>query len=282
MQDPIAKISSHFTAIGRPIYVTYRPNLLMLVAVGLIGLFFFGTEYSQTNDVSIAVSRSTTAVIAATVSWAVAREQDPEHDYSAFIGMIPAALLITNDLDLWVIGSILLLVRMVSRVVGPPAYLTDSIAIVLVVGLAIFLSPSWLIGVLGVLGFALDAWLRPALPRQYIFAGIVALLTIISIITNGAESINLPDIAYLSAIILLTIGYFVFLWQTPNINIRSDYGEHYPVQQHRLKISMLFGASSAVIISLWGGNIAIQELLPIWTALAGVVVYWLLMRVIRN
>lgn len=281
MNIDMAKMSAKGTAIGRVIDITYFPNLLMVMTVGFMGFVAGSVDYTQHQELSQALELAIAVILAAGASWIIARELDPAHDYSAFIGMLPAALLTTGTLDLWVIGSILLLVRMVSRIVGPPSYLTDSIGIAVLIGLAIFLSQSWLIGVLGVIGFTLDAWLRPGLPRQYIFAGILGILTVVALSLTGIEAIQLPDASYLSAMLFLTIGYLIFLWQTPIIDIHCDYGERYAVQQHRLKISMILGVAGAFIISLWGGNTIVQELLPIWTALAGIIVYWLVQKAYR-
>ena len=273
MRDAIAKKMSHITAIGRPIDITYRPNLMMLIAVSLIGIVVFAFNYSAGID--SAISSAIVAAIAAGASWVVARELDPEHDYSAFVGMIPAVLLVEGGIDLWTIGAFIMLMRVLSRVVGPPAYIGDALMTMVVVGFAIFATGGWLMSVIGILVFVLDARLHNPAPRHTIFAGGIALITLFYALTQGINALALPGLETVFVLVLITAGYMIQIRRSGKINITADYGEKYPINQMRVKISMLISVLGVLAISLWGGADAIQQLIPIWTAIGGVVVYGL-------
>ena len=276
MQDTLTKKPTIITAIGRPISPTYRPNLMMLIVVSLIGLVVFAVNYSAGID--SAAPSAILAVMAAGSSWVVARELDPEHDYSAFVGMIPAVLLLEGGIDLWTIGAFIMLMRVLSRVVGPPAYIGDSIMVTIVVGFAIFATGGWLMGVIGILFFALDTRLPNPLPRHMIFAGGIALITLFSVLTQDIHALTLPSLETVLVLVLIVTGYMIQIIRTDKIDITADYGEKYPINQTRVKISMLMSVLGVLAISLWGGEDAIHQVIPIWTATVGVVVYGLFKR----
>lgn len=266
------------SAVGRPISITYLSNLLMLGLVSLIGVVVFSVEYMNTDDVMSALQSAFAAAIVAGASWVIARELDPEHDYSAFVGMIPAVLLLDGDVSLWTIGAFVMLTRVVSRVVGPSASILDSIATIIVVGFAVFATGSWLIGILGMVAFILDARLNDPQPRQYIFAGIVALITLAKIALDDVNVLTLPSGLPLGAILLITAGYLMMLMRTATVNITADYGKKYIINQPRVKISMLMIVLGVLAMSLWGGDAMIKLVLPIWTAAGGVVMYWMIQK----
>ena len=268
------------TAVGRPITITYLPNLLMLGLVSLIGVVAFGMEYMNTNDIATALQTAWTVTIAAGASWAVARELDPEHDYSAFVGIIPAVLLLDGDLSLWAIAAFVMLARLVSRVIGLSATIFDSIATTIVVGFAVFATGSWLTGILGIVAFILDARLNDPQPRQYIFAGIVAIIMLAKMMLDGVSALTLPSMFPLIAILVITAGYLMMVMRTDTVNITADYGKKYSINQQRVKISMLMSVLAVLALSLWGGDDIIEQVLPIWTAIAGVVVYCVVQEVV--
>ena len=109
-------------------YTTNRIILVFSIITGIIGYFMTG---SLSSGISLAGSIFLT--------WALTREVDPKHEYSAFLS---AALSLVNlfyfeSLNLLVLFWIILLLRMISGVCGKSLTLVDFIV---VFGFSVYLS----------------------------------------------------------------------------------------------------------------------------------------------
>lgn len=121
-----------FTLV-RKIDLNYTTNRIIVI----ISLLVAGTGYLITKDM-----RSSLYLGGGTfLTWALAREVDPKHEYSAFLC---AAISLINifyykNIELLIIFWILLLIRIVSAITGKKITIVDVLS---VVGLSIFLSIS--------------------------------------------------------------------------------------------------------------------------------------------
>jgi len=111
-------------------YTTNRLILILSLIVGIIGYFITG-----------ALSSGLSLAGGTFLTWALAREVDPKHEYSAFLS---AALSLANlfyfeSMNLLAIFWILLLLRMVSEICGKKL---TSLDFLIVFGFSVYLSIS--------------------------------------------------------------------------------------------------------------------------------------------
>jgi hypothetical protein len=94
--------------------------------------------------------------------WALARELDPDDHTAAFISMAAAvfAALVVDHPGLLIVFTTLGLVRVVNRTTGMAARKSDSVIVIILAILVIYLTESPFFGVAAALAFILDGTLR--------------------------------------------------------------------------------------------------------------------------
>ena len=154
------------TSIGRPVdpaFPTNRAVLWLLPVAALVaGLAAYLGGAAAGASVSAALRGS--AVLFG--AWALGRELAPDDNPAAFVAVALAfgLFLVLPPPDLLLLFTTLLLVRIVNRSVGPPAKLTDAVAVTGMVALALHGGAHAAFAAVAALAFVLDA-LLPA-PRR--------------------------------------------------------------------------------------------------------------------
>ncbi len=165
-----------FSSVARPVDARYPTNkaVLAMMFVALIA----GGAWGLVDGVAIsgAVLRGVSLAVTVFGSWALGRELDPDRNATAFVGaaLAVAAVVVVGDADLWTLMAAIPLTRVVNRTVGPPAKISDLVAVLGLVALAMFTDGRWSLGVTAVVALLLDASLRDGRADRWAFAAVAA------------------------------------------------------------------------------------------------------------
>lgn len=174
------------TALGRPIdprYPTNRAIVLLsltVVPAGAITWIIRGASFLDS------IAWGVGAGLSVFLAWALARELDPDHDLSAFVGvgMMLIALLLFDLPSFLVVLWLLLALRIVNRTSGLPARPLDSLAIL---GLGVWLTwqGHWIAGLMTAVAFLLDGLLAPPLRIHLLLAVLAFVATVVLSVFQG-------------------------------------------------------------------------------------------------
>ena len=269
-------IPSH---LGRIIDPRYPTHLGMLALCTLGGTVWFVLTLLQGQGLSLAFTYAFRSALNGFLAWFIARELDPDHPLSAFVGI--ALFFVTESAG---IGILVLatLARWVGRIVGPAPRTTD--LAVIVVGLSagmVWLGISyWL-----VLGMAIGLLCDVAIDyaRTRTFTRLTLLGAVILLVVGMVGFFVLdqplgvpPSTRDFGALLVVYMGYMVFALRTTHFNTLSDYGAAYPIDDRRLQISLII----TVLVAITQLN-QLSAYLPIWLAMLGIVIYAVASRFIQ-
>jgi hypothetical protein len=261
------------TSIQRWIDPRYPTNLaisgLSLTVGALAFIYQLLTGASLLDGFSYAFSVTATVFL----GWALARELDPDRDYSAFLaaGLGLLGYFLYGSPGLLDLLLVLVAVRIINRTVGPPATLFDSLFL-LSLGIFLTFQNGLLPGLLAAGAFILDGLLPVPNRRNLLFALLIAASVIIYGVVVGF-SVDLtafkPD-GYL-ILGLASVLYLPVIYSYRMIGSVCDRSGE-PLVPVRVQAGMAFGLIAGWFAWLLG---AWQILFPLWMAIAAVAVYYL-------
>lgn len=259
-----------FTLV-RKVDIHYTTNRLILVCSiisGIIGYFMTGSFSS-----GLSISGGTF------LTWALTREVDPKHEYSAFIS---AALSLANlfffeAYSLLVLFWIILLLRMISGVCGSALTLLDYS---LVFGFTAYLSVSSENSIYLVPFFiaSVSLLVNKEKPRiSLIFSVLAAVVFLIESFYFNFLSISDPFVSTMVDILLISvlILFPVFIHSSGIAEVQDDKGK--PVHAKRMNFSQRIFPFIVLLLYLFPG-IGLNNLIIYYSVLAGIAVYSLIGR----
>jgi hypothetical protein len=214
------------------------------------------------------------AGLAVFLAWVLARELDPDHDLSAFVGA-GLALIALPALGLpqllplfWMVVA----VRVINRTVGLPARPLDSLAL-LALGLWLTWQAGWLYGLLTAGALFLDGWLVPRLRRHLLLATAMLAATVVlallgaTVPQGGWDSAVLP---WLYA--LATILFALTMATLPEAQALCDATDE-PLHPARVRAAQLLALVAGLLLVNRAGEGGLVALLPLWAAMLGIALY---------
>lgn len=274
------------TALSRPLDPRNLTNLLILILTPVAGGVAGGFALASGVELALAARIGFSTSVITLLAWILSREIDIDHPWSAFLSvglalvgfyLVQRNLLLGEEprlLDTALLSLILAIpsTRMVSRIVGPPARLADSVAILFLIVLVSFLGV-WVVGFVGVLALLLDGLLPEPNRRNLLFA-------LLGLVVIGARVVILPDIGepgaltlpYLATITAISVAYGATIIATRQVQVGCDL-EGYPLNVQRVRAAMLLGLVFALVVAVWDGNAGVLKMLPLWAALLGTAIY---------
>lgn len=267
------------SGLARPIDWNYPTNRLIIMLTVVSAVVFGIISLVDGNGITEAAMDGFWVAAATFSAWALSREIDPDHEYSAFIGAVAAPFLISDSLGLFAIAMLVLFSRLVSRSTGFKATLPDSIAVLVLVALALFISNPWVVGLMAILAFLLDARMENPNARHLMFAGIALLITAADALIQGWGELSLPKGLHLTGSVAITIAFLATILTMRNITTLPDYRKKAPLDTQRVQAAMGLTLLGAVLLALWEGNDGVNALIPVWGAMAGVALYRVWKRV---
>lgn len=304
------------TALGRPFDLKDWSNVLILIltpVAGVVGsIYWLATE---TNNIFFALQFGFWLAASTFLAWALVRELAPDHPIAAFVGvafawggLTASTIALTTPpptatgsfqisvqnlppppLDWLALVAVLLYSRVVNRIVGPPPQFIDSV-VVLTATLALALFDHWLLILVGIAAFLIDAFVPPRLPRHVAFAlgGVVIIIARVAV-----QGVELPAaspattpilLPVLLLIALITILYSGAIIVTNDVKSHPDIREllrdddptndptprQYELSVLRIRLTMGLALAAALMSFFWNGGFGVHWLLPLWAAMGAV------------
>ena len=264
-----------FTSIGRAVDPNYPTNraialaTLVIIAAGTIFRLFSGDGFLESLGWGFWIG------LAVFLTWAVARELDPDYDRSAFVaaGLMLVAALFWDRPNFLILFWLLLAIRIVNRSVGLPAKPMDSI-LILALGGWLAWSVTWLLGLTMTMTFFLDSRMHERNRRHVLFEGAAFLVTIV--VAFLQDAISLSDISLWPGLLSLAAGllFLLVVYQSRTVATVCDVGEK-PLIARRVQAGQLLLLATASGLLLVQGDAGFVALLPLWSAFLGTALYHL-------
>jgi hypothetical protein len=238
-----------YTSIGRPLDPAWPSNKAVLVLLPLAAVLGAALEWADGGTLGAVLLRALNLVLALFLSWALARELDPDDQTVAYISLA-AGVLVGMLLDSpGVLAAIaaLGLIRVVNRSTGLPARKSDSVVLVLLTITVIYSTGSPLFGGVAALAFILDGSLKEPLRHQWVFA-LVCLGGMVVYLVDHDSGLGLPGtpdslFEWLSVLFLLMFALGILL--TRRIRSRGDINDR-PLLVGRVRGGMAVGLLAAL------------------------------------
>jgi hypothetical protein len=270
------------TAIGRPVDPRYPTNLAIAVVTALVAAAGAAWQWLTGAPFLDGALWGIGAGLAVFVAWALARELDPDHDLSAFVGagLTLVALPFLGLPRLLPLFWMILALRIVNRTVGLPAASLDSLA---VIGLGLWLTwrGGWTYGLATVAALFLDGQLKPPLRRHLLLSGVMMAATAVLTLLGEAAPGGEWDLRWLRfATYLAGLLFFITTETLDDPKALCDVtGE--PLRPARVRAAQLLALITALMVSSRSGQEGIIALLPLWVAMLGVALYNLVAHLTR-
>ncbi len=266
-----------FSSIGRPVdrrYPTNRAVASLSLAVMILGFIVRRMAGTPSPEASFG---SLLMAIGFFLAWAMARELDPDHDLSAFVAaavsLIPLAVLGSPDFAATLL--VLLLLRILNRTVGPAARPLDTIAILALVGVAVWRG-HLVLAVAAAAALALDAVLRP--PHRVHLAAAGAAIGMLAVGIGRVEAApGMAGVGNLGVVMWMalaaTLPFLSLIRASGSLVTASDLDSR-PLSGTRVRAAQGLGLLTLTAVVLLEGRTGLAALSPLWAALAGAGAYF--------
>ena len=262
-----------FTSLGRPVdrrYPTNRAIAALSIGVMLVGFFVYAVSG---DSPPAALFAAAILGISLFLAWALAREIDPDHDYSAFLAaalsLVPALWLGRPDLAATLL--VLLVLRLVNRTVGPAARPADTIGVLILVAVAVWRGHPVLAGA-SAAAFALDAVLKP--PHRIHLAAAGASIGLLAVGVGRHSPTADPGISALVWVALAATAPFLLLVRgSGSPRTVSDEGGDL-LSGRRVRAAQCLGLATLIVAVLLEARSGLRALSPLWAAVVGTGLYF--------
>jgi hypothetical protein len=262
------------TALGRIVDPRYPTNLA-ITTIAMIAAVVGAVWRLSAGDAFLASAMwGIGAAFGLFLTWALARELDPDHDLSAFVGVGLAliALLLFEMPSLLLALWLLLMLRLVNRSVGLPARPLDTLA---VLGLGLFLTwqGQWLAGLMTAAVFLLDGLLAPPLRYHLLVSGLAFVATGVLAVVQGSINMGPGFTASVSVASAMMSGLFLasIVASRPVRAVGDATGE--PLSTRRVQTARALALLTALLFAWWDGQSGMVALSPLWAAMTGIGLY---------
>lgn len=282
MSEPSASAprQHRWTSLARPLDPAWPTNRAVLALMPLGAVLAAGRAWML--PASDQPGPTWMAALGAAVvlgAWAAGRELAPDDQRAAFLALVLGlgSLLVYPDASVLVLFTTLALARMVSRTVGPPPKVTDSAALVGLIGLCMARTGAVGTAVVGALAFALDARLTGGLRRQWGFSALsLALAGALALAGLRAQTDGPADpaggagggAAWLGLPLGIAVLFASAVMRTHDVQAPADVGGA-PLSARRVRAAMSVALLMALqLLALRAEGARLAALL--WAVLAGV------------
>ncbi|WP_292485864.1 hypothetical protein [Methanohalobium sp.] len=268
----------NFSGVVRSIDPTNPQNFAILILV--IAAIITGVAVYTLNNYSLYDSflQATKSGISVFLSWALARELDPDNELSALFSagtiFIFISSLITHSPDIIVLVWILLIMRVINRTSGRYAGVLD---LLVVMGLGIWLTyHGGLVFILITsLVFFLDGSMDSPNKNNRYFTIISLIISAVIIIFNGNVVLKTPATLNILVILIVSLLFLLHIFTISGICSFDDLNIK-RLDFKRIRISQLVVLFTGVSVLIFGDDYSINSILPLWTAISGILIYRLI------
>jgi hypothetical protein len=267
----------------RPIDLTYPTNRAIILIALVVALAGLGFRSVAGESLFESASWGLGAGFAIILAWASARELDPDHDLSAFVGagLLLAGFPLLDLAELLTLVWLLLALRLVNRTPGLPARILDSLGVLGLGGWLIW-QGNWIAGLITAVAFLLDGLLTPPLRRHLFFGGMAVIILVVLSVFHGnlvmEQGPSLPTVLGVVAASVPFLGVVATSRQLAAVGDAS--GER--LTPGRVQAAQILALLTALMTAWWQGIAGVVALLPLWAAILGVGLYWLGRQLIQR
>jgi hypothetical protein len=262
-----------YTSIGRTLDpLNYRTHLAIILMTLVGGVIAGAVTLLNGGELGSALTAGFFMGASIFIAWVIAREVDPDNDYSAFVGAFLAGVFFVGRVDILSLSVVIILSRIINRVVGPSAKLNDSVLALVLIGLSV-LTGNWQMGLVGAIAYAMDALLSQPLRSQWIFALVSLAISVGYVVLNGITiGIATLSTPYLVILIVTTLLYGLVIVMTTRMTTPCDISS-YRLDPRRVQATMLFVALGAIMTAVLMGENGVNLWVSAWATMAGVALY---------
>ena len=257
-----------YTSIGRSLDPSYPTNKAVIVLMPLGALLGAAVGWFRHESPALALQQGLLLALVVFVSWALARELDPDDNPTAFISLacgVVVALVLDNP-GLLVAFATLGLVRIVNRSTGLAARKTDSVLLMILAIVTLYTTESPLFGAVAALAFILDGSLKDPLRHQWIFGLVCLGATVVYMVDHDISpgQIRVPDslFEWLSLAFLLIFALNILL--TRKVCSTGD------VSHRRLDVKRVRGGMAVGMLAALQGINELRGVAVIVAVIAGI------------
>ena len=269
------------TGIARSLNFKYPTNRAIIIIVA--SAFLLGTLVQVLLDSTFSESIIWAFGAAGSVffSWALARELDPDHNASAFISVafVVPTLFFANLPTLLVLVWFLVIIRILNRITGITPTLLDLVVIIV---LAVVLSwqVMWLYGLLTSLVLYVNQSMDGKGKQCVLLSMIIIPLVILSILLGNTDLVTVEMSSGTTiATAAITLLFIPVIFLTDTVQSLTDVtGELVPT--FRLRIARTIAVVTGSLVVITQGNHGFYDLLPLWSAITGVILNFLYRKLI--
>ncbi len=263
------------STLGRPLEMNYPTNRAIAAISGAVIVILFLLQWTNAMPWLDALAWAFQAGISVFLAWAIGRELDPDHGFSAFVSsaLMLGFLWFSPLPNLLALFWLMLLLRLLNRTVGLPATVIDLLSIM---GLTIWLcwQVGWMYGLLATLVFLMDQF---ALGARYKMAWpLLVSLGIAIVFLFIYPSVERGDVSQwlwiTGPLVLISFALTILTSEKPK-SIGDATGE--PLIEKRVKAAQWMATFVALVFIVLQGEMGIFNLLPLWTAMAGAALFML-------
>ena len=262
------------TAIARPIDLKYPTNKAIVLLSMMVIVASTLVRMVTGQGFLDSVWRGFIASLAVFLSWAIARELDPEYDLSAFVtvGLSLFGLIFFDDPIIIVLFWILLLTRVVNRTSGLPARMLDSLFLLALAGWLTFYG-NITVGLMTSLAFLLDGILSRPRRHQLLFAGLPLLIIAIPFYLDSIKfGENELSLTLELAVVVVSLLFLLIIFDSRKVRAVADQTAEL-LDPMRVQSAQVVALATAILISLLHGSLGIVAIMPLWAAIVGTLLY---------
>lgn len=170
-----------FTRISRPIDPRHPTNLAILVLTLIVAGAAAGITFINGASLLPALAIGARLSVTFFLGWAIAREYDPDHPYSAFAAALATlvAYLLGYTTSLLFLAFLLLMLRYINRSTGEAATFVDlSAGLILTAWLS--WTMDWTVGILAAAAYSIDGMLAEERRVRFSFAALGVLIAVVT------------------------------------------------------------------------------------------------------
>jgi len=278
-----------WTSFERPVYPGYSTNFAILAAAAIAGVIAGSLRLVRSGgDIGASIATGFFMGAAVFIAWSLTREADPDHNAAAFVSAGAAFVLSilwnVPPLDLLVLGAIIVFLRLIDRIVGPPFHWLDTIGSFAFV-LILAWQQQWLLVLFMGIAYMIDAvWEPTPLRRHILFAlvsGMVALYAM-SQQTLQTLALSTENMIVLGTCLLI---FLIFIFTLSQLRTKAD-TPGYSLNLGRIRATDVWLLLLGIGFMLFAGDAGVRMLVPLWGVFAGPPLYalgtWIDARVAKR
>ncbi|MFQ3645514.1 MAG: hypothetical protein SNJ54_01330 [Anaerolineae bacterium] len=259
-----------YTALGRTIDpIHYRSNLYIVLLTPAAGILAGLATLINGGGFEAAVAAGFFTAAAVFIAWVYTRDIDPDHNASAFLAAAATLVVAPAFLAIPALAGLAVMLRVVSRIVGPVPRLVEYVGVLVLLGLATAIDGG-ILAAAAVLGFLLDARLPQAARWSWLGVGVSVVLAVLGFLWHPLP-IMLPSVPYLLLGLGLLVAFALVIWRSRSFTSGCD-DPTQSICAERIQSAM---AMLAVIglLSMAGGDTLMQAYAPVWGSIVGVLLW---------